>query len=167
MVVVGLVSYGGMVVRAEEPTSLLTATKAVVDYLDPTPELGVFATFKDVGDGEANWEGFAGVSGSIYKFTSHDIELGSVRLGGVFEGDRRLYTALQINGVGLAKRYLPEHLKETLSPGFMETVWDGLYKYGNLGGGIGVDSAQDLFADNYTLNDHLGVVLTAGVSISF
>lgn len=152
----------------EDSVTLLSTIKSVVDYLDPTPEIGVFVRFKDVGDKDfSQAESFAGISGALYKFTSHDIELGSVRLGGVFEGDRKLYTALGINGVGLAKRYLPESVKATLSPGPVGTFWDVLDKYGHVSAGIGLDGVQDALSDGYTLSDNLGVIGTMGVRITW
>lgn len=152
--------------HAEEPSSFLAAARSVVDYLDPTPEIGVFATFKDLGDGETDtWESFAGISGALWKLESHDIELGSLRLGGQFEGDRKLYTTIGVSGIGLAKRYLSEETKAKLSPGFVAKVWEGLDKYGSAGLGIGLASVQDAFADDYTLSDHLGVVATLGIRI--
>lgn len=153
--------------QESEPT-LLKLTKDVVDYLDPTPEIGAFVTFKDLGDGNlSQWEGFSGISGALYKFTSHDIELGSVRLGGVFEGNRRFYLTLGINGVGLAKRYLPEDVKATLSPGFVGGVWTTLEKYGHVSAGVGLSRMQDLFADGYTFKEHAGVIGTVGLRIPF
>ena len=167
---VGVLLALGVCVRGAEAqeNTLLSVTKSVVDYLDPTPEIGVFVRFKDVGDKDfSQAESFAGISGALHKFTSQDIELGSIRLGGVFEGDRKLYTALGINGIGIAKRYLPEDVKATLSPGVVGTVWDVLDKYGHVSVGIGLDGVQDAFSDGYTLSDNLGVIGTAGVRITW
>ena len=154
--------------HAQAQPSPVEAVKAVIDYLEPTPEVGYFVRFKDLGDGNLSQaESFAGLSGSLWKITSNEIELGSLRLGGVFEGDRKLYTALGVNGIGLATRYLPESVKATLSPGFMGTVWDGLEKYGHLSVGVGLDSVQDLFADDYRVGDQVGVIGTVGIKVAF
>ena len=154
-------------VRADE-TSPVNAIKSVINYLEPTAEVGVFIKLTDLGKGRfSQAENFAGISGSLYKFESHDIELGSIRLGGQFEGSAKLYNTLGINGIGLAKRYLPESVKATLSPGFMPKVWDVLDKHGNVAAGIGLDDVEDIFADGYRLRDHAGVTLTMGIKGSF
>jgi len=166
LVLVGLVLGLSGVVHAQ--ATPVEAIKAVIDYLEPTPEVGYFVRFKDIGDGNLSQaEAFAGISGSLWTFTSQDIELGSVRLGGVFEGDRKVYSALGINGIGLATRYLPTTTKLLLSPGPVGTVWDLLEKYGHLSVGIGLDSVQDLFADDYRVGDQVGIIGTMGVKIAF
>jgi len=166
LVLVGLVLGGSGVVQAQ--ATPLEAIKAVIDYLEPTPEVGYFVRLKDLGDGNLSQaEGFAGISGSLWKITSDDIELGSLRLGGVFEGDRKLWNAIGLNGVGIATRYLPGSVKTALSPGFMGSVWDFTEKYAHVSAGIGLDDVQDAFSDDYSLSDHLGLVGTLGIKVAF
>jgi len=151
----------------EQPNKLVAGTKAVVDYLEPTPELGVFVSFKNIGAKNlSQFEGFSGISGSLYKFTSQDIELGSIRLGGVFEGERKLYSTIGIEAVGIAKRYFSDSLKETLSPGVMGNVWDVMDKYGSVAVGVGLDDVEQL-AGGFDIGENAGLIGTMGVKIRF
>lgn len=170
--VLGLILVLGMgtVAQAQDtaPNQLVEIGKQLVDYLDPTPEVGAFLRFKDIGDKNLSQvEGFAGISGALYKFTSHDIELGSFRLGGQFEGNRKFYTTLGVNGIGLAKRYLSEDVKAALSPGVVAKVWDVLEAHGSVAGGIGLDDVDNLFSDDYTLSEHAGLIGTVGLRVNF
>jgi len=161
--------YAAMAVgTAHAQTSPLDAIQATINYLKPTPEVGAFVKLKDLGDGNlSDAESFAGVSGSLWTITDNDIELGSLRLGGQFEGDRKLWNAIGLNGVGIAKRYLPDSVKTALSPGFMGSVWGFTEKYAHVSAGLGLDDVQDFFSDGYEIGDHLGLVGTLGVKVAW
>ena len=152
----------------KQPNGLLQGAKEIIEYMEPTPELGVFISFKNLQEKSlSQFEGFAGMSGALYKFDSDGNNLGSWRIGGVFEGNRKLYSTLQINGIGLAKRFLSDDVKETLSPGAMGSVWSFIDEYGKLAVGVGLDDVEELFASDFSAKDHAGLIGTVGISVKF
>ena len=150
MVVVGLVSCGGMVVRADdtiehtEEAAIVNDVpnawaefKAVVDVLQPTAEAIYLVD-------EAGWT--SGLSGSLYDFVSSDIHLGRIKIG--YGSSNLAYAGLDVDLPGLAIRYLGGKWSQ------LDSALAVLSKYGSTGviGGRNFASDQWDFGPTFGLS---------------
>ena len=143
-----LMLVGSQVVSADpianDPSGAATVFKSVVDTLSPQGD--TLYNFWDENDDGGEW--LRGLSIGIYKPTSNDITLGSIRLGyvgedGDFSDARGWYTGINLDLPGLTKRYVPETVKGIGTTGYLGALWSIAGKYGRVGVNGGYDADRE------------------------